>query len=117
MKSKLTIPVKGKTVDEHTRCEHYHSPLDIIAIKMKCCASYYPCIYCHQQEAKHTAQVWLKNEFETKAILCGACGTEMSINQYLQSDYHCPFCNAAFNPGCSNHHHFYFEALGSHSIK
>ena len=107
---KITATVKGKTIDAQTRCVHFYSPLDIIAIKMKCCNSYYPCIYCHNEEAAHEARVWPKNEFEAKAILCGACNLEMAITEYLNSGYACPFCKAAFNPGCSNYHHFYFES-------
>jgi len=109
MNGKLSIAIKGKTVDEHTRCEHYHSPLDIIAIKMKCCNEYYPCISCHNETVQHEATVWPKSEFNTKAILCGACYGEMTITQYLESGYHCPLCKAAFNPKCNNHNHFYFE--------
>ena len=109
MNKKINIQVKGKLTDEHTRCVHYHSSLDIIAIRMKCCKEYYPCIYCHQEEAGHDTIVWPKNEFNTKAIVCGECYTEMTITQYLQSNYQCPFCLAAFNPGCSHHNHFYFE--------
>jgi uncharacterized CHY-type Zn-finger protein len=41
-------------------------------------------------------------------VLCGACGHEMSIDQYMASSYQCPDCNAAFNPGCRNHYQFYF---------
>ncbi|MBS1512102.1 MAG: hypothetical protein JST86_14735 [Bacteroidetes bacterium] len=103
------ITVKGNTVDAHTRCTHYHSPLDIIAIKMKCCDTYYPCIECHNENEDHTAKVWPADEFETKAVLCGNCYTELTINEYLQCNNHCPVCHAAFNPGCSKHHHFYFE--------
>ncbi|MGC4103422.1 CHY zinc finger protein [Ferruginibacter sp.] len=109
MNNQQNIIVKGKKIDDATRCVHYHSPLDIIAIRMKCCDTYYPCIFCHQETAGHDAEVWKKEEFEEQAILCGACKTPMSITQYLQCNYHCPFCNAAFNPGCSNHNHFYFE--------
>ncbi len=106
---KLPVTIKGKTVDERTRCVHYHSPQDIIAIKMKCCDTYYPCIYCHGEEAGHKAIPWPKNAFEKKAIVCGACYTEMTINEYLQCNYFCPFCQTAFNPACHNHNHFYFE--------
>ena len=101
--------VKGKTVDEHTRCVHYHSELDIIAIKFKCCDEYYPCYYCHEEDAGHKATVWKKNEFETLAILCGACTKEMTITQYKVSNYQCPNCGTALNPNCSKHDHFYFE--------
>ena len=104
------IPVvKGLLTDTHTRCEHYNSPLDIIAIKMKCCNTYYACIQCHEAIAGHPAEVWRKNEFYTKAILCGNCNYEMSIDEYLHSDYICPDCKSPLNPKCSNHNHFYFE--------
>ena len=67
------INVYGKVIDDNTRCEHYHSALDIIAIKFKCCDKYYPCYQCHEQTADHAAQTWNKNEWDTKAILCGIC--------------------------------------------
>ncbi len=96
-------------VDDETRCVHYHSPLDVIAIKMKCCNEYYPCIHCHTETTNHTAAVWKQDEFDTKAILCGVCKNELTITEYLKSDSECPFCKTAFNPRCSNHYHFYFE--------
>ena len=108
MENKFTIEVKGSTVDEHTRCIHYHSPKDIIAIRMKCCNEYYPCIDCHTEAADHPAATWPVEEFDTNAVLCGACGHEMTIKAYLQSHHQCPFCKAPFNPGCSNHYHLYF---------
>ncbi|MDQ3845207.1 MAG: CHY zinc finger protein [Bacteroidota bacterium] len=104
-----TITVKGKVIDTHTRCVHYHSPLDVIAIKFRCCHEYYPCYYCHQEEAGHTPAVWGKDEFDTRAVLCGICGNEMTIRQYLTCNNHCPFCNTPFNPGCEKHYHLYFE--------
>ena len=70
------IEVKGKLIDEHTRCIHYQSSLDIIAIRFKCCNQYYPCYQCHEEEAGHTAAVWKKEEWDTKAILCGHEGFE-----------------------------------------
>ena len=33
--------IYGLTVDNQTRCQHYHSVLDIIAIKFKCCDKFY----------------------------------------------------------------------------
>jgi uncharacterized CHY-type Zn-finger protein len=109
MSSKLLITIKGRTVDEYTRCIHYYSLTDIIAIKFKCCNEYYPCYNCHEEEAGHKHKVWKKNEFNAKAILCGICKNEMTINKYLASGNHCPYCNAAFNPNCSKHYHLYFE--------
>ena len=101
--------VKGKLVDDETRCEHYHSQLDVIAIKFKCCNEYYACFECHEQTMNHQPQIWKKEEWNTKAILCGVCKTELTINEYFNSNNHCPHCNLAFNPHCSKHYHLYFE--------
>lgn len=106
--NKKNIAVRGSVIDEHTRCIHYHSTRDVIAIKMKCCNEYYPCIDCHTETAGHPAAVWSATEFDTKAVLCGACNTELTIAEYLQSGHQCPVCQASFNPGCSNHYHYYF---------
>ena len=103
------VTVFGKSVDRQTRCVHWHSQLDVIAIKFKCCGKYYPCFSCHEEEADHQHEVWPKEAFNQKAILCGVCGTELSIKDYMASDNTCPHCQASFNPGCSNHYHLYFE--------
>ena len=103
------VKVFGKSIDKQTRCVHWHSQLDIIAIKFKCCGKYYPCFSCHEEDADHKHQVWPKTEFDEKAILCGVCGNELSIQEYMASDNTCPKCSSSFNPGCSNHYHLYFE--------
>ncbi|NEU10370.1 hypothetical protein GZH53_18745 [Flavihumibacter sp. R14] len=108
MTKRSPIIVKGNQIDDQTRCIHYHSALDIIAIKFKCCRTYYPCYDCHQAEADHRPERWSKEEWDTKAILCGACKTELTIRQYLDCNYTCPSCKAHFNPGCRNHDHLYF---------
>lgn len=109
MKNSLTREVRGKLVDEQTRCVHYHSSLDVIAIKFKCCGEYYPCFSCHEEEVDHAHQVWKKIEFDNRAILCGVCKNEMTIQEYLTCNSHCPVCNASFNPNCDKHYHLYFE--------
>ncbi|MBO8175885.1 MAG: hypothetical protein H0Z31_00350 [Bacillus sp. (in: Bacteria)] len=101
--------VKGKLVDEQTRCIHYHSERDIIAIKFKCCKTYYPCYFCHAEVADHRSLRWTKDEWKMKAILCGNCGNELTIHQYMTCHSQCPYCDASFNPGCQNHYHLYFE--------
>ncbi|MDI1323341.1 MAG: CHY zinc finger protein [Algoriphagus sp.] len=106
------INIFGKPVDQQTRCVHWHSQLDVIAIKFKCCDKYYPCFSCHEETADHKPEVWPQAEFDSKAILCGVCGTELTINEYMGSDNTCPKCQAAFNPGCSKHYHLYFETDG-----
>ncbi|WP_347552021.1 CHY zinc finger protein [Pseudalkalibacillus hwajinpoensis] len=101
--------IKGKVIDEETRCVHYHSDQDIIAIKFYCCDTYYPCITCHQEASTHSVQVWPSNRFDEKAILCGKCKMELTINEYLSLQSACPNCSATFNKGCKLHHHFYFD--------
>ncbi|MBY0479396.1 MAG: hypothetical protein K2Q24_17245 [Chitinophagaceae bacterium] len=105
----VTIVVKGNIIDNATRCTHYHSANDIIAIRFNCCNEYYPCYQCHEETAGHAATVWPKTEWNTKAILCGNCKQELNIAAYMQSGNHCPHCKAAFNPNCSKHYHLYFE--------
>ena len=102
-------PVHGLELDPETRCAHWRSPLDIIAIKMRCCGRYYACHDCHQALEDHAVQVWPKAEWDQPAILCGACGHELSVRAYLASGSACPACHAPFNPGCRNHHPLYFE--------
>ncbi len=100
--------VRGIDLDAETRCVHYRSELDVVAIRMKCCGVYYACKDCHEALASHPAQVWPRAEWSRKAVLCGACRHEMTIEQYLASGNQCPRCHAAFNPGCRNHYDFYF---------
>jgi uncharacterized CHY-type Zn-finger protein len=103
--------VSGVDLDPQTRCAHYNSGLDIIAIKMKCCGIYYACKDCHDALAGHAIEVWPHNEWDQPAVLCGACGIELSIQQYLECSNKCPSCSSPFNPGCRNHYHYYFDAL------
>ena len=105
--------VYGIDLDAQTRCLHYHSRLDIVAIRMKCCGLYYACRECHDAVADHAPKVWPLSEWDQKAVLCGACGTELTVRQYLDSSSRCPQCAASFNPGCQNHAHLYFETIGS----
>jgi len=101
--------VFGIALDPETRCSHYHTPLDIIAIRMKCCGQYYACKECHDALADHGSQAWPQVEWDQPAVLCGVCGTEMSVQEYLDSANQCPTCKAPFNPGCRHHYHHYFE--------
>jgi len=102
------MEVYGALVDEETRCTHYHSEKDIIAIKFKCCNHYYPCYQCHKEFTNHTCERWKREEFETKAVLCGHCKAELTIQEYLDSSS-CPSCHHPFNEKCALHYHLYFE--------
>ena len=81
--------VMGISLDPQTRCAHYRSSLDIVAIKMKCCGAYYACKDCHDTLAEHTIEVWPRHEWDQPAVLCGACGTELSINRYMACEDEC----------------------------
>ncbi|OYD07135.1 CHY zinc finger protein [Paludifilum halophilum] len=106
--------VRGVGMDRKTRCYHYHGAHDVIALKFKCCGIYYPCYKCHQACADHSVEVWPKSAFHEKAVLCGQCGTELTIAQYLNSGSQCPACRVDFNPGCRNHSPLYFEGTSRH---
>ncbi|CAN5403516.1 CHY zinc finger protein [soil metagenome] len=99
--------VLGSAVDDQTRCVHYRTQLDAVAIKFACCREYYPCHLCHEENSGHEARTWPLEQRDELALLCGVCSTELSIAEYLGVDA-CPSCGAAFNPGCRLHSHLYF---------
>lgn len=101
--------VLGGVVDDETRCVHYHGPTDIIAMRFKCCGDYFPCLHCHEDYATpaHPIERWAVEDLERGAVLCGACGYELRIAEYLATSG-CPNCGAPFNPGCRLHHDAYF---------
>ncbi|KAG8161987.1 hypothetical protein KVR01_007752 [Diaporthe batatas] len=101
--------VHGVQVSPTTQCAHWHSDLDIIAIKHKCCGQFYACISCHEALAGHTPQVWARQERHERAVLCGSCSRQLSVDEYLSSGSRCPGCGSAFNPGCARHYELYFE--------
>ncbi|MGY4690011.1 CHY zinc finger protein [Salibacterium sp. K-3] len=106
---KSGIHVHGIGMDRETRCTHYHQHHDIIAIQCYCCRSYYCCYECHLELCGSAQQKWPQSEFDHAAVLCGRCGTALSIRMYLESGYQCPFCSAAFNPACRRHYSLYFQ--------
>ena len=104
-----TPHIHGIGADGQTRCAHYRTAVDVIAIKMKCCGLYYACKDCHDALAHHAIETWPRSEWDTLAVMCGVCGTELSTRQYMNSNDRCPACDAKFNPACRNHYHFYFD--------
>ena len=105
--------VYGMDIDLQSRCAHYHSDLDIIAIKFKCCERWFPCYECHNEIAGHEPKVWPADARDALAVLCGTCGRQLSIAKYLACDSTCPGCGSKFNPGCANHYHLYFASQNS----
>ncbi|GAB3188553.1 LysR substrate-binding domain-containing protein [Nesterenkonia suensis] len=100
--------VAGAMVDDETRCAHYATPLDVVAIRFYCCGRWYPCLHCHDEAEDHEVLPWPAELHTARAMLCGVCRRQFSIAEYLQVDG-CSACGAAFNPGCSRHHPVYFE--------
>ncbi|WP_227261047.1 CHY zinc finger protein [Salarchaeum japonicum] len=100
--------VYGVGVGPETRCAHYDSAVDVIAIRFACCGEYYPCYECHESVADHEAAVW--EDASARAVLCGVCGRELTVGEYLDCENTCPGCGAAFNPGCRRHYDRYFAA-------
>ncbi|ATG51182.1 hypothetical protein CFK38_06320 [Brachybacterium vulturis] len=99
--------VHGPTVDEQTRCVHYRTARDVIAIRFACCRRYYPCHLCHEETADHPSRPWPPGSGQQLAVLCGVCWTQLRIDDYVGASQ-CPQCGAAFNPGCAAHHPLYF---------
>jgi uncharacterized CHY-type Zn-finger protein len=101
-------PVLGPTIDDQTRCIHYGTAVDIVAIKFFCCGQYYPCHLCHAETADHPAEQWPRARWSEPAILGGECKAEIAVADYLAVTA-CPNCGAEFNEGCRLHSHLYFE--------
>lgn len=111
-------PVLGPTVDAQTRCIHYRTVLDVIAIRFACCGEFYPCHLCHEETAGHPSRPWPAASRHERAILCGLCRCELTIQEYTRSphDPRCPRCGAVFNPRCSRHHALYFAPAGERAV-
>jgi uncharacterized CHY-type Zn-finger protein len=106
-------PVRGVDVDHETRCAHYRTDRDVVAFRFACCEEYFPCFRCHEETTSHDAVPWPRARFDEPSVLCGVCGTALTVPDYLEADYSCPACDAAFNPGCANHAELYFETADS----
>lgn len=100
--------VRGAVIDDWTRCAHHCTPLDVVALRLRCCGDWYPCARCHDEAVDHLRELWEPEAAQTHAALCGVCATTLSIAQY-RSTTTCPACGAAFNPACVRHHALYFR--------
>ena len=106
MEAMLMIKIYGALTDQAGRCRHYHSQLDIVALKCAACQKYYACYRCHDEVADHHFVASSKSE--PYPVLCGNCFRLLSKKQYLLG--YCPYCQTAFNPNCRFHHQIYFKA-------
>jgi uncharacterized CHY-type Zn-finger protein len=105
---RFDVPLRGVDVDAETRCAHYATDRDRVAIRFPCCDVFYPCHACHDARADHPPERWPRDRFDEPAVLCGACGRRLSVAAYLACGHRCPACDAAFNPGCAAHADRYF---------
>lgn len=103
------VKVRGVSLDEETRCAHYHTSVDIVAMKFYCCGRWYSCHACHEESESHPIEPWPASLFSEEAVLCGKCWHTISVSAYLHADHRCPNCHAAFNPGCQRHASIYFS--------
>ncbi|RZH67713.1 CHY zinc finger protein [Natrinema altunense] len=101
--------VRGIDVGPETRCAHYDTDQDVVAFTFACCEDFFPCFRCHEAVTDHEAVPWPRARFDEPSVLCGCCGTALTVPNYLAAEYDCPACDAAFNPGCAKHADLYFE--------
>jgi uncharacterized CHY-type Zn-finger protein len=105
---RFPVPLRGVGVDAETRCLHYNSPVDVVAIRFPCCDTFFPCHACHDDCTDHDAERWPADRFDADAVLCGACEGTLTVAEYLDCEHDCPHCGASFNPGCAAHADRYF---------
>lgn len=108
MRTVGSVAVRGVNVDSKTRCAHYATDRDVVAIAFACCETFYSCYRCHDALTDHSPETWDREAFDEDAILCGGCGDRLSIASYLDNTS-CPACDAAFNPNCAEHYSLYFD--------
>jgi len=106
---RFPVPVCGVEVDAETRCTHYDGARDVVALRFPCCETYFPCFRCHDAVTDHESERITRASFGDPAVLCGVCGTTLSVSTYLECDDSCPDCTASFNPGCRRHRDRYFD--------
>lgn len=104
----MTSQIYGELLDHESRCRHYHTVLDIVALKCWSCRRYYACYQCHDQFECHDFTPYPRTRKEDKVVICGVCHKEMSIASYEEASA-CPRCGSAFNPACHKHKEIYFS--------
>lgn len=95
----------GVGIDKDSRCQHYHSEVDVVALKCGQCQRYYACYECHDTLEDHGFVAM--HRAELYPVLCGACRNCLSQEEYKGGS--CPYCAHPFNPNCSLHDSIYFK--------
>jgi uncharacterized CHY-type Zn-finger protein len=79
----VPVSVRGVEVDAETRCAHYDTARDVVAIRFPCCDVFYSCLDCHAAVADHPPDRWPRDRLDEPAVLCGACGSHLAATTYL----------------------------------
>src|SRR5699024_7970441 len=98
----------GKLMDIETRCKSYVSVKDFMEIKFYRCNTFYTFFTGDREQVNHALGNCPKEKFNTKAILCGVCRTEMTIETYMNHNA-CPECGSVYNENCQLHYPIYFD--------
>lgn len=107
------VGVYGRVVDTESRCVHWHSRRDVLALKFRCCDRYWACVTCHEQCAGHAVRRYhVELDSGLKVVVCGVCRCEMTFAEYT-GGLRCVQCHVEFNPGCKMHYSMYFDGVGS----
>lgn len=70
----------GIGLDSSSRCYHYHTKLDIVALKCSVCQKYYACYKCHDALEEHCFAATKSDE--TFPVLCGSCRQMLTLKEY-----------------------------------
>ncbi|MFD0845206.1 CHY zinc finger protein [Streptococcus saliviloxodontae] len=101
--------IYGLDLDRESRCRHYHSQLDIVALKCFLCQRYYACYKCHNACQNHSFAPYPLSRREDLVVICGVCHKEMTIADYKEVSA-CVACQSPFNPRCHLHEAIYFKS-------
>ena len=55
---RFDVPLRGIEGDDETRCRHYRTERDVVAIALPCCETFYPCTECHRLASWSTSASW-----------------------------------------------------------
>jgi uncharacterized CHY-type Zn-finger protein len=115
---KIPPDIHGVDLTPLTQCAHWHSPLDVIAIKHACCRKFYACISCHNAlESSHEPAVWKREDWNEAVVFCGNCKRVWSVQEYMAGkESRCEGCGAGWNPGCKNHWDLYFDVTEKEKV-
>ena len=106
----MSVPRSARNrLDAETRCAHHDSPLDIIAIKMKCCGMYFACKDCHAALADHSLEPLAPRGMAVECRALRGLRLRAYNRGYMESLDRCPACGSPFNPGCRDHRWYYFS--------